>query len=299
MAKLSLTIYGIPTDGGTSSGTEDITLTLGDEKKEGTFKKKMTVQKESSDGESGSSTETVQVSLSPNHFNYQQKLYQPDEFNVEIQLSATTSSSSSTVSFSKSDILELFEDKKVSLTTCNSGDKDAYTVGNDFYVCEVTCKKSSDATYANLKICSPDKLMTKKQNCQVWTAKKLYSDILTGDDGELKNYTLPYDASKTVEVDTSNWKHLYSNTQEHIFPYLVQYNESFYDLLARTTNRWGEFMYYYDGKLHIGYDDDESNAKEISNYNTITNCYSWKNNDITSNPNVSLDMYWFIILKFF
>ncbi|MBQ7716446.1 MAG: hypothetical protein IJT55_02925 [Prevotella sp.] len=259
MAILSLTIYGIPT--ASSSGTEDITLTLGDEKKEGTFKKKMTA---------GSSTETVEVTLSPNHFNYQQKLYQPDEFNVEIQLSATSSSSNSKVSFSKDDILDMFEDKKVSLTTYNSSDKDSFTVGKDFYVCEVTCKKSPDATYANLKICSPDKLMTKKQNSQMWTAKKLYSDILTGDDGELQNYTLPYDSNSHVEVDTSNWKHLYSNSQEHIFPYLVQYNESFYDLLARTTNRWGEFMYYYDGKLHIGYDDDESKAKEIDNYNTIT-----------------------------
>jgi hypothetical protein len=32
----------------------------------------------------------------------------------------------------------------------------------------------------------------------------------------------------------------------------VQYNESFYDMLARTTNRWGEFMYYENGKLFIG-----------------------------------------------
>ena len=42
---------------------------------------------------------------------------------------------------------------------------------------------------------------------------------------------------------------------EHIFPYLVQYNESFYDMLVRTTNRWGEFMYYEDGQLNIGYPD--------------------------------------------
>ena len=270
MAKLSLTIYGIPTDGGTSSGTEDVTMSLGDEKKEGTFRKKMTVQKENTDDDSSSSIETVEISLSPNHFNYQQKLYQPDELNIEIQISATTSNSDSKVSISKDDILDMFEDKKVSLTTSNNDADDSYTVGDDYYVFEVTCKKSSDATYANLKICSPDKLMTKKQNSQVWTAKKLYSDILTGDDGELQNYTLPYDSSSHVEVDTSNWKHLYANSQEHIFPYLVQYNESFYDLLARTTNRWGEFMYYYDGKLRIGYDDDESKAEEVDNYNSIT-----------------------------
>lgn len=41
---------------------------------------------------------------------------------------------------------------------------------------------------------------------------------------------------------------------EHIFPYLVQYNESFHDMLARTTNRWGEFLYYENGTLNVGYD---------------------------------------------
>jgi hypothetical protein len=57
-------------------------------------------------------------------------------------------------------------------------------------------------------------------------------------------------------------------TAEHIFPYLVQYNESFYDLLARTTNRWGEFMYYEDGNLQIGYDAD-SEVKTVQKFYKI------------------------------
>ena len=45
-----------------------------------------------------------------------------------------------------------------------------------------------------------------------------------------------------------------NNYHEHIFPYLVQYNESFYDFLARTTNRWGEFMFFENDQLNFGYD---------------------------------------------
>ena len=58
---------------------------------------------------------------------------------------------------------------------------------------------------------------------------------------------------------------------EHIFPYLVQYNESFYDMLARTTNRWGEFLYYENGTLNVGYNDtaapiaiDKKHVQDIS-----------------------------------
>lgn len=39
---------------------------------------------------------------------------------------------------------------------------------------------------------------------------------------------------------------------EFIQPYLVQYNESFYDFLVRIANRCGEFLYFEDGKLNIG-----------------------------------------------
>ena len=62
-----------------------------------------------------------------------------------------------------------------------------------------------------------------------------------------------------VACTTDNMQILkYDTGKEHIFPYLVQYNESFYDFLARTTNRWGEFMYYENDKLNIGYDGSAS-----------------------------------------
>lgn len=45
---------------------------------------------------------------------------------------------------------------------------------------------------------------------------------------------------------------------EFIQPYLVQYNESFLNFLVRVTNRCGEFFYYENGKIHIGWKETDS-----------------------------------------
>ena len=70
-----------------------------------------------------------------------------------------------------------------------------------------------------------------------------------------------------------NMKHLYydNSKSEHIFPYLVQYNESFYDMLIRTANRWGEFVYYENGNLNIGYEYDANKVVIIKDgYSDMT-----------------------------
>ena len=40
--------------------------------------------------------------------------------------------------------------------------------------------------------------------------------------------------------------------KERIQPYLVQYNESFYDFMVRTCNRCGEFFFWDNGALRVG-----------------------------------------------
>ena len=42
-------------------------------------------------------------------------------------------------------------------------------------------------------------------------------------------------------------------------PYLVQYNESFYNFMVRSANRFGEFLYFEDGKLNLGMQPSETN----------------------------------------
>ena len=93
--------------------------------------------------------------------------------------------------------------------------------------------------------------------------KKKIADL----EQDLKN-TTKYTGT-TIKVNIDNMKTLVyvdhntnSSTNglkcEHIHHYLVQYNESFYDMLARTCNRWGEFLYYENGELNLGYDDTKA-----------------------------------------
>ena len=81
---------------------------------------------------------------------------------------------------------------------------------------------------------------------------------------------------KSLSVSTTNMRILHWQTgtqkdengndvpvyQEHIFPYLVQYNESFWDMVTRTANRWGEFLYVENGVLTFGYDPAQT-AKDV------------------------------------
>ena len=93
--------------------------------------------------------------------------------------------------------------------------------------------------------------------------KKKIADL----EQDLKN-TTKYTGT-TIKVNIDNMKTLVyvdKNTNsstnglkcEHIHHYLVQYNESFYDMLARTCNRWGEFLYYENGELNLGYDNTKA-----------------------------------------
>lgn len=271
MAKLTLTIYDIVTQEGTATNPEmksDISLSIGDGDVEGTISKEVPIKTLypilTPMGKVLGRKVRIDFKLSLVDFSFQQKMYTPDELTAKIYVNYSSDSSGKEqmLKFYMDDLAQLFANKKVSLTCSNivDGKEESYIVGQDFYVHEVIPCKYPNKIYVTLRIYSPDKMLTLTQYSRCWTAKKLSANILKS---ELTNYKLPYDTDKCVQCDTTQMKHLLKDSKEHIFPYLVQYNESFYDMLCRTTNRWGEFMYYYDGKIHIGYDDDKGKAKEI------------------------------------
>lgn len=271
MAKLTLTIYDIVTQEGTATNPEmksDISLSIGDGDVEGTISKEIPIKTLypilTPLGKVLGRKVRIDFKLSLVDFSFQQKMYTPDELTAKIYVNYSSDSSGKEqmLKFYMDDLAQLFANKKVSLTCSNivDGKEESYIVGQDFYVHEVIPCKYPNKIYVTLRIYSPDKMLTLTQYSRCWTAKKLSANILKS---ELTNYKLPYDTDKCVQCDTTQMKHLLKDSKEHIFPYLVQYNESFYDMLCRTTNRWGEFMYYYDGKIHIGYDDDKGKAKEI------------------------------------
>lgn len=92
-----------------------------------------------------------------------------------------------------------------------------------------------------------------------------------------------------------NPRYLYYGDKEFIQPYLVQYNESFFDFLVRVSNRCGEFLYYEDGYFNIGWNKKtikDKNDKEQDDITSITEYVSvnfsdeaatgWKENYIVS-----------------
>ena len=92
-----------------------------------------------------------------------------------------------------------------------------------------------------------------------------------------------------------NPRYLYYNDKEFIQPYLVQYNESFFDFLVRVSNRCGEFLYYEDGYFNIGWkkktkkdkdDKEQDNITPITEYVSVNfsdeTATAWKQNYIVS-----------------
>lgn len=219
--------------------------------------------------------------FTPKHLCFHKQMYSPNVIEADILVVPEEINSTSTRAFiPNEDVYRLFSKKFVTLKC------DEQNVCSNYYVHEVIPRKFSDKMYITLKIYSLDKLLTLEKTCNAFVSKKLASEICCGSgkgEGMLKNFYLTNDEkgtkkNVTVQLDYSNMKQLVkvdkqktpALVQEHIFPYLVQYNESFYDFLARTTNRWGEFLYFEDGKLHIGYEDKSlSSATALPAYEEL------------------------------
>ena len=212
-------------------------------------------------------------SYSLDNFSMKKQMYQPVEVIADIAIAKSTKNGWTPIERSKIETIFKFRKVTLSLMSANGNDV-AQEIFNDFYVHEVIPEYLQDGMNVRLRIFSLDKMLTLKQTSRSFVGKKLGSDIL---EKEVAKYALPYDSSKNLGCNTTFMKRLKfeslnvskkddkkddkkdgakdtkkeAKIVEHIFPYLVQYNESFYDLLVRTTNRWGEFMYYEDGKLQI------------------------------------------------
>jgi hypothetical protein len=177
-------------------------------------------------------------------------------------------------------VTNLFLKRMTTLTITPVETKKSETIAKNYYVYQVIpvlLKNTGTPSYAvKLNIYSLDKLMTLDKYSKSYVAKKLASDIL-------KNGCTRFGFQNDQNlVDFNNLKHLkYKNKSnedaEMIQPYLVQYNESFYDFMVRTANRCGEFLYFENGKLTIGL-PASSTAKNIETYDSVTM------QDFSSNP---------------
>ena len=216
---------------------------------------------------------------------FQKKMYQPTEVLAELEFDMSEAATPSDwKAISRENIENLFKNKKAVLdeVTINeeSNEKGKLLsldiIGNDFYVYDVHPHYQPDCMFVNLTIYSLDKLLTLNKECNSYVGKTLSGII----DSVLANYKIPYETKNSLSHDESGMQVLQidasgsdsdatTQKKEHKFPYLIQYNESFYDLLKRTTNRWGEFLYWENGTLTIGYDNSDPITLDQSKYTDI------------------------------
>ena len=136
---------------------------------------------------------------------------------------------------------------------------------------------ASTSLFLDLSIYSADKLMDLDKYSRAYTAKMLYTDILAE---ESKNFStvnvanhmqlLKYKAVVMDSSDSTKEKCSWTGREELRIPYIVQYNETFYQFMVRAANRYGEFLYFEDGKLNLGMQPSETNYfKKVENNSVV------------------------------
>jgi len=231
------------------------------------------------------------------HLDFQKKMYEPCEIHAELML---TSSSKNSVS--RQVIAECFSNQLVKLACSDIVVADNYRV---FKVRSIH-KLGSSLIKVKLDIFSLDKLLTLDKYSKAFTGKKL-SGLFTSEIAKFK-------INDAFDVNLQLLSYEEKNGhKEFRHPYLVQYNESFYDFIRRVANRCGEFLYFEDGKLHLGitatdlgkdyadkaqeldYDSLYSNSAFNDNYGVSNYAFNYLNNKGSGSPlyvpNGTLDYY--------
>lgn len=206
-----------------------------------------------------------------NGVKFSRKIYEPGLIEAEIVIDRIFFALDGTpIPPSTDKISKLFLMRRVELGIVEESEENTTAqdvrIATNYYVYKLNPQLSrgpeGNLMTLKLTIHSMDKLMTLDKYSKCYTAKKLGAEIL---EFEARSFGFK---TRLIQTNYKNLQHLTYNSYEFIQPYLVQYNESFYDFMVRTANRCGEFFYFENGKLCLGVPKAE--PKDIKNYNCIT-----------------------------
>lgn len=226
-----------------------------------------------------------ELSLSLSGLKFTRKVYQHGLIEAQVTVKPVSGNDGSKAELPTFDEVErLFLRRQAELVLVdldkarNEGDGESYNLDGDvgakiaknYYVYminpQITTVSGTKEMFVKLTIHSFDKLMDIDKYCKAFTNKKLSSGILAN---EINNFGLP---ATMLNADMSNLRNLVyqhdGKTVEMIQPYLVQYNETFYDFMVRTANRCGEYLFFEGGKLTLGL--PTTTTKEVKSYQTVT-----------------------------
>lgn len=238
---------------------------------------------------------------------YEKRVYQPGEFCVVFSVT-TDANRGEIISSLKTELTDTDGNNKVlktiihllGLYEVDKNTKDVFSICKHYYVHDFEVfsdvkvewdngvKVEKKATYVRMHCFSPDKLLTLDKY------SKAYSGVTFGKELFKKMAVKPElrdDKEKLCELDyeTSYMVNTYyeegDSSKDISFPYLVQYNESYYDFLKRIAARCGEFLYHEDGKLTLGL-SDKKKPGSTTNLDNVDVIYP-KVSIVESNVNVT------------
>lgn len=224
---------------------------------------------------SGSTPITIQdvkYDMSLLSLRYHKKMFQPGKIEAKLLLKQNDANAQKTPELNA--LVAYFKTQKNDVMLSKTVGGVETQIAKNYYVFKVSpeYKREEKDQYVQLKldIYSPDHKLTLDKYCRAYTNQKLVADILLGElkDGILSKAGFTENTVNGKLTHFLNYVHSVNGSEatlkEFLQPYLVQYNESFYDFMARTANRCGEFFYYEDGKLYLGLNDFEE--KDDSTY---------------------------------
>ena len=202
------------------------------------------------------------------------KVYQPGIIEAELQFDSKSSATTDPVEVVNMLMYRLVKLSVVKTKMENNVEKNdgnVVVIADNYFVYQVrpqyeTQSDGKKALYVKLTIYSVDKLMTMSKYSKAYVAQKL-GNILVTESKKFKylDDTLLYTDTKSLQKLVYTFK---EKRTEFIQPYLVQYNESFYDFIARVANRCGEFLFFDNGRLTLGL--PETAVKTVTNYSRLT-----------------------------
>lgn len=223
------------------------------------------------------------MSLSLYGVSFHRKIYEPSCVKAELLISMTERPPKVV------ELTGMLLRRKVALEVSKTEENKTgtYTVAENFYIHEISpqyeTERKNDGClgevtnyyiYVKLEMYSLDKMLTINKFSKAYLGKRLCDDILSGMAGDfvLKSRTTvgnkPTDISTPLAWEKGSLQTLSYEDNDHqaiemLHPYLVQYNESFYEFLTRVANRCGEFLYFENGKLCVGLPNKK--VKEVAN----------------------------------
>ena len=227
------------------------------------------------------------VELKVEALTYDKRIYRPGQ--LDIRLSCTGSDNDiKLINELKNQLYNETNSKRSTIYFLGNTGNDLIDVCNNYYVHDfsISNEKNEEATVTKITLhCySPDNLLTIDKYSKVYCGEgfdtKLFNEMEKKPNNLKLNYKLDsllrirstyryfkrndplYQYMQKLDKESIEYIKLYRLIGDRVdgelqyspvhFPYLVQYNESFYDFLRRIAVRCGEFLYYEKGELTLG-----------------------------------------------